>query len=184
MKSNIKIIIMVSMLVFVVAGAVAGYSLLKNNVDNTTVQADTSSQQTAKFTDFNFFDIDNNEVKLSSFSGKAIVLNFWATWCPPCAGELPEFQSAYNDYKDDVQFIMLNLTDGEKETEESVKDFIAENGYTFPVYMDKKAEGAKTYGIYTIPQTIFIDNQGNIIYTHTGAITLEQLESYIKQISE
>ena len=184
MKSNIKIIIMVALLVLVVAGAVIGYSLFKDDVNNTTTQADTKTQKTVKITDFNFFDINNNEVKLSSFSGKPIVLNFWATWCPSCVSELPDFQSAYNTYKDDIQFIMLNLTDGDRETEKSVKDFISENKYTFPVYMDKKAEGRNAYGIYSIPQTMFIDKEGNIIYTYTGGITLHDLETYIKQISE
>lgn len=182
MKSSIKIIIPVALLVIVLAGAFLAYNNYKEDAanNNTTV---INEEKTAKMTDFSFVDINNKEVKLSDFSGKGIVLNFWATWCPSCVSELPYFQSAYNNHKD-IQFIMLNLTDGEKETEESVKKFISDNEYTFPVFMDKMAQGSKTYGVYLIPQTLFIDKDGKIIYTHSGAISEHNLETYIKSISE
>ncbi len=183
MKNNIKIIIMVAVLVVIIAGAFVTYNVYKENADNST-KVTNQSKENAKMSDFSFFDINNTEVKLSDFSGKPIVLNFWASWCPSCIGELPYFQSAYDTHKDNVQFIMLNLTDGERETAESVKSFITEKNYTFPVFLDKKAEGANTYGIYSIPQTLFIDNDGKIIYTHTGAISFQEIEKYIKEISD
>ena len=183
MKSNIKIIILVAVLVFVLAGAFITYNMYKENADiGTKISA--QSEKTAKVSDFTFYDMNKKEVKLSDFSGKPVVINFWATWCPSCISELPFFQSAYETHKDDIQFIMLNLTDGERETQKSVEEYISENEYTFPVFMDIKGEGANTYGIYTIPQTMFIDKDSNIIYNHTGAMTLHDIETYIKQISD
>ena len=183
MKSNIKIIILVAALVIVIAGAFIAYNIYKEDVGNSE-KSGFQTQTGTKMTDFAFFDMDNKEVKLSDFSGKAVVINFWATWCPACISELPIFQSTYNNHKDDVQFIMLNLTDGDRETEKNVKNYISENKFTFPVFMDKMAAGAKTYSVYSIPQTIFIDKEGNIIYTHIGAISLHDLENRIKQISD
>ena len=181
MKNSIKIIILVAVLILVVSGAFIAYNVYNKNADiyEKTI---TQTQEYAKMSDFSFFDINNKEMKLSDFSGKAIVVNFWATWCPSCVSELGNFQNAYDSHKDDIQFVMLNITDGQRETEKSVKEFISENKYTFPVFMDKRLEGTKTYGTYTIPQTLFIDKDGNIIYTHTGAMTLHDLEANIKAI--
>ena len=132
--------------------------------------------------DFTVYDLDGNEVKLSDFIGKPVVLNFWASWCGPCKLEMPDFNEKYQELGDEVQFLMINLTDGSGETLESASGFIAEQGYVFPVFYDAASDAANTYGIYSIPTTFFIDAEGYAIAQATGAIDAETLQRGIDMI--
>ena len=87
--------------------------------------------------DFTVLDKDGNTVRLSEKFGKPIVINFWATWCPPCKQELPDFDKLCKEYGDRVVFMMVNLTDGYRDTVDGTKRFVSGKGYTFPVYFDK-----------------------------------------------
>lgn len=133
-------------------------------------------------TDFNFVDKDGNEVKLSDYFGKPIILNFWASWCGPCQREMPHFEKAYPEYKDDITFLIVDLADGIHESTDSGKAFIKESGYTFPVYFDTKSEGAIAYGITSIPTTFFIDKDGNIVSKYQGSLTEKKLLDRIEMI--
>jgi thiol-disulfide isomerase/thioredoxin len=132
--------------------------------------------------DFTVEDADGNEVALSSFAGQPIVMNFWASWCPYCVEELPEFQSAYEEYGDDVVFLIIDLADGSRETVSKGKDYIAEYGYTFPVYFDTDFSAAYAYSISSIPLTVFIDAEGNLSSKHLGAVTASELQSGLEKI--
>lgn len=121
-------------------------------------------------TDFTVVDKEGNEVKLSDLKGKPVVLNFWASWCGPCKSEMPDFQSTYEEYREEIHFMMVNLTDGAQETVDSAAAFINDAGYTFPVYYDTMLEAATAYNIYSVPQTFFIDAEGNLVAYVTGAI--------------
>lgn len=118
--------------------------------------------------DFCVYDRSGKETKLSAFFGKPTVLNFWASWCGPCKHEMPFFEKVYSELGDKVNFVMVNMTDGQRET---VSDALAEAGkYSFPVYFDSKGEAAITYSVYSIPATYFIDSDGNLVAQATGAI--------------
>ena len=132
--------------------------------------------------DITILNRDGEEVKLSDFFGKPIVLNFWASWCPPCKAELPDFDKACKTYEGKVTFLMINLTDGQRETVEVAKSFIEDKGYTFPVYFDTKYEASYKYGLSSIPQTFFLDANGNVVAQATGMITAAQLEQGIDMI--
>lgn len=164
--------------------------------DSTTASSDTSApidtsapteeetegESENKTPDFTVLDGEGKEVRLSDFFGKPIVLNFWASWCPPCKAELPDFEDAYKKYDGEVVFLMVNMTDNQMETVEVAKDFIKTHGYTFPVYYDVNYQAATVYGIRSIPQTYFINADGEAVASATGMISAAQLEQGIGMI--
>lgn len=132
--------------------------------------------------DFTVYDADGNAYKLSDFRGKPVVLNFWASWCGPCKMEMPDFNTTYGELGDELHFLMVNMTDGSQETFESASSFIADSGYTFPVYYDTSYEAAIAYSVYSLPTTYFIDQEGHAIAQATGAIDAETLQRGIDMI--
>ena len=132
--------------------------------------------------DFTVYDADGNEVHLSDYIGKPIVLNFWASWCAPCKMGMPDFQKKYVELGDEIQFVMVNMTVG-RETMESAAEFIDEQGYTFPVLYDIDSDAANAFGAYSLPRTYFIDSEGYAIAQATGTISGETLQYGIEMIS-
>lgn len=132
--------------------------------------------------DFTVLDKDGNTVRLSDKFGKPVVINFWATWCPPCKQELPDFDKLCKEYGDRVVFMMVNLTDGYRDTVDGTKRFVSGKGYTFPVYFDTKDNAASAYNVSSIPQTTFIDAKGNIYTTRIGAMNEATLRIYLNAL--
>ena len=145
---------------------------------------ETEATQTAA-PDFTFYDIDGNAYALSDFQGKPVILNFWASWCGPCKSEMPDIQAAFEEYGDEIHFALVNLTDGNSETEETASAYITGQGYTFLVYYDREPEGAKAlagaeaYKVNSIPVTYFIDAQGNIVAYASGMMSAARLQQGI-----
>lgn len=142
-----------------------------------------SEEERIEAPDFTILDGDGGEVRLSDYIGKPIVLNFWASWCSPCKEELSDFEKLYKEKGGDVQFLMVNLTDGQRETLDSAKDFVADKGYTFPVLYDTEQDAAYTYGISSIPLTLFIDVEGYVVAGHTGQMDEDMIKSGISMIN-
>lgn len=115
--------------------------------------------------DLVFRNREDNPVQLSDFSGKILILNFWASWCPPCTEEMPEFEAFYREHMDnpDVELISVNLTYG-RETRADAERFISESGLAFPVYFDETGETFEPFGLTSIPQTVFIGPEGQAGY--------------------
>lgn len=133
--------------------------------------------------DFTVQDEDGNAVSLSDFVGKPVVVNFWASWCPPCRNELPYFEKASQTYGDEVVFMMVNLTDGGRDTVESATAFMREeNGYTFPLYFDVDFSGVQAYAVNAIPVTLFIRADGSLMHQQIGGMSEEMLERYVEQL--
>lgn len=132
--------------------------------------------------DFTVYDCDGNPVKLSDFLGKPVVLNFWATWCGPCQAEMPDFQEAYEKYGNQIQFMMVNVTDGATDTPTTAAAFIQQQGYSFPFFCDSDYSALYAYGVETIPRTFFITADGYVGAWYSGMLDAEILETGIQMI--
>lgn len=148
--------------------------------DNQTGTPETDGEPIAAV-DFTVYNADGTTVKLSDFYGKPILINFWATWCSPCKTEMPDFEKVYKDYGEDVVFMMVNMTSG-RDTVESASKFVADAGYTFPVYYDKDMDAASTYGAYSIPMTVLIDADANIVGAQVGILSEDVLREVLDSV--
>lgn len=132
-----------------------------------------------------FFVLDQtglNVVSLSDYRGKPVVLGFWATWNLSSTAELPDFQAAYDQYGDQVQFMLIDVNDGKHETHKLGQAYIEKEGYTFPIYFDSELVAALAYDTTTLPATYFIDRDGKIVSGFTGPVSMEDLEAGIAQL--
>ena len=205
MNQKKKFSVLLIVLLFVLAGAMFAYRYLSDRVAPDTGgsllgqvtdtgsetpdtvksgieaadTADADAAETFAAMDFTVYDADGNQVSLSDFYGKPILINFWATWCPPCKAELPDFDAVYADYGEDVVFMMVNMTDGSRDTVESASAFVSDNGYSFPVYFDCDLDAAYTYGASSIPMTVLIGADANIIGAQVGILTEDQLRTIL-----
>ncbi|AND41047.1 TlpA disulfide reductase family protein [Cytobacillus oceanisediminis] len=132
--------------------------------------------------DFELTDMEGNPVKLSDYRGKAVLLNFWASWCPPCRAEMPHMEKLYNKYKDEnFDILAVNLTNTEKNSGDAEK-FVKELGLTFTIPMDVKGEAGSDYNIMAYPTSYFIDSDGVIREKVLGALNEEYMEKEIKKL--
>ncbi len=195
MKNTVRWLIIALLLVGILAGSMFLYNKYGDEylnqgtgqstistTENTTEENTTENNKNSA-PDFTVTDADGNNVKLSDFKGKPVVLNFWATWCYYCKVEMPDFNEAYKE-NPDIQFLMVNATGTNGETVDSAKAFIEQEKYEFPVFFDTQHDALKTYGISSYPQTIFIDKDGNIVSHRVGMLTKEVLEQEIAKITE
>lgn len=194
MKKTVKWIIVAVLLVVIIAGATLLYNKLSSDyggnnlmdesqMDESRPPDDTASKSANTAPDFTVLDYEGNEVKLSDYKGKPVVLNFWATWCYYCRMEMPDFNEAYKKYPD-VQFLMVNATDGVQETMSSAKEYVNKENYQFDIFFDTRLEAVNAYYITGFPSTFFIDKDGNLVTRGNGMLDMETLEKGIKMITE
>jgi peroxiredoxin len=132
--------------------------------------------------DFSLVDLNGNSIKLSELRGKKVLVNFWATWCPPCKAEMPYMQEMYEKYQEDgFEILAVNSTVTEK-SRENVVDFVSEYGLSFPIPMDEKNRVSSDYEILAYPTSFFIDSDGVIRSIAVGGMTKEHLEGEIKKL--
>ena len=129
--------------------------------------------------DFELVDLVGEQVKLSDFAGKPVVVNFWATWCAPCRIEMPALQARFEQHK--ALGLSILAVDFD-EPENDVRDFRDEFGLTFTILLDPGAEIQKLFRTRAYPTTFFIDGDGVIQVQHFGAMTEKQLDANLAQI--
>ena len=131
-----------------------------------------------KAPDFTLNTLAGDEIQLSNLRGRPVVVNFWATWCPPCRAEIPFFQEANRKYNG--QAVILGVDDGEPR--ETVARFAGELGMTYPIPLDEEGVVSRQYRANSLPTTYFIDRNGVIQHLHIGIINQAVLESQIEQL--
>ena len=118
------------------------------------------------------------EVSLADFRGQPVVLNFWASWCPPCRAEIPHFQDASTKYNG--QAVILGVDQGEPLS--VVGDFGAAFGVTYPLLLDSDNSVSRDYGVVALPKTVFIDSDGVIRELFTGIVNRAILQDRIEKL--
>ncbi len=181
MKNKVWIILAAVFVGILVLAAVL-YPKLSEKYAASNTPGSANSGEALQAEDFTVYNTNMEEVKLSDYFGKPVVINFWATWCHPCKSELPAFDAIYEKYKDDVAFLMVNLTDGRRDTVSGVEKFISDSGYRFPIYYDIEFKASNTYGVYSIPETVFINADGTLHDIRVGSMSDAVLEDYIQQM--
>lgn len=122
-----------------------------------------------KAADFELLNLNGQSVNLSDFAGKKVILNFWATWCPPCRAEMPHMEKFYKDHGEDVEILAVNLTNTEKK-ESDVRTFVEDFGLSFTIVLDTEGNVTDLYKVFAYPTTYIIDTQGIIQEIFLGPI--------------
>ncbi|OTA41537.1 MAG: hypothetical protein A6D92_05830 [Symbiobacterium thermophilum] len=129
--------------------------------------------------DFEIPALDGGTVRLSDLRGQPVVINFWATWCPPCRKEMPDFQEVYERYHGDgLQFYAINVG----ESRVTVRDFMARIGVDLPVLIDAGEEAQSAYNILPIPATFFIDREGIVRAVYQYQMSRAQIEFEVQRL--
>ena len=120
--------------------------------------------------------LDLQTIKLENYLGKTVLLNAWATWCPPCLAELPDLEAYFQSHRDD-DFVLIGVNIGEGQ--KIVRDFIARNPLSFPIWLDPGEKTLRALNTISLPYSIVIDGEGEVQFAWSGATCLDNLESTI-----
>lgn len=129
--------------------------------DSTSIRRIAAPHQGFISPDFSLPSYDGEEISLSELKGRPVVMNFWATWCPPCRAEMPAMQRVFRDYED-RGLIVLAVNSINQDSLNAVGEFIEQYGLTFPILLDDQGVVANEYQIRSLPTTFFIDSKGVI----------------------
>ncbi len=157
---------------------------VNQNTENETSETTTNESEKQMLPNPKFYTLDGGQVDLASFRGKPLVFNLWASWCPPCREEIPNFEIAHENYKEEVEFALVSLQDGDRETPESAINFIVDNKYQLPFYLDSDQQVSYAFMVTSIPVTYFINSDGTLYSRHIGLITKDGLEEQIEGLIE
>jgi|SRR5690625_1291612 len=131
--------------------------------------------------DFTLTNLDGDVVNLSDYLGKKVLVNFWASWCPPCRDEMPDMQTYHEQY-DDAVILAVNMTEAERVVDD-VHDFLDEFGITFDVLLDENSDVANLYTAYALPTSYFIDTKGVVQEKVIGEIDLALMKKTFKKMN-
>lgn len=140
-----------------------------------TVTAEIGVTPGKQFDGFTLTSLEGKQITVGQL-GKVTVINFWATWCPPCREEMPELNKFAKKYQQSLLFYAVNIQEGS----DKVGEFINKNNYTMTTLLDSDGTVAKNFRISAIPTTIVIDKDGLIKFRKSGPVTMSELEEVIK----
>lgn len=171
MKRNRK---WIQVLVLSVALVIGAYT-----IGSSLFRSDSSVKIGSKAADFKLVGLDQQVHQLANYEGKALVINFWGTFCPPCVNEMPALQKQYDQWKDDnVVVLGINLS----ENRITVKSFIERYGITFPIIIDNNNEIRNKYNVMSYPTTFFVDSSGVIQDKFVGEMKEQDIFIRIKRL--
>ncbi|MBV7506512.1 redoxin domain-containing protein [Bacillus sp. sid0103] len=152
----------------------------KSETPETTSQTTTSKEGLAvgaKAPDFELKTLTGEKIKLSNLKGKKVMLNFWATWCPPCKAEMPAMEKFSKQKQKDIVILAVNI-----DPQLDVQGFVDENKITFPILLDADDQVNETYQVLSIPTTYFIDSKGIIQNKYTGSMDLDVMKDFTNKL--
>ena len=183
-KRSIFVIVIILALILLLAYLAYTELIQKHEAKIDIDDAENHAEDRIEAPDFQVVDVYGNTVNLSDFTGTPIVINYWASWCGPCKMEMPDFNEAYSEVGEKVQFMMINVVDGRRETETSGREYVMSNGFEFPVFYDIGLDASLSYGITSYPTTLFVDAEGYIVSGYIGAISKQTLLEAINTLLE
>ena len=126
--------------------------------------------------ELNLVDLEGRQVSLADYGGKVVLVNNWATWCPPCRAEMPILESYYQDHKDEG-FVLVGIEAGQPADE--VEEFVNNYGISFPIWLDPESKALIGFRNMALPSSYVISPEGMIVFGWTGAVTRDSLEEFI-----
>jgi thiol-disulfide isomerase/thioredoxin len=158
----------------IIIGMVAVNALPKGN--STSEYSVVPARVSFAAPELSLFDLNGNQINLSDYHDNIVLVNNWATWCPPCKMEMPTLLQYYQTHSDDG-FMLISIEAGESAPE--VRSFADEYGLTFPVLLDPDNQSLTAFHNDSLPSSYVIDQNGNVVLAWTGPISLDMLEKYV-----
>lgn len=187
LKRRLAFIVLLSLISWMLYNQFEVYQLNKEMKMNVEKQQN-NSEKTIGITqenvapNFMLQNLSDESIHLFDYRGKKVILNFWATWCPPCKAEMPHMQEFYHEQQNNnVVILSVNLTNQEKNID-AVHSFIKDYKLTFPVLVDEEGKVGHMYQVKTIPTTYIINTKGVISHKITGVISKEMMNKLVKEI--
>jgi thiol-disulfide isomerase/thioredoxin len=181
-KRNWKNYLFYAVILFFLFNASAKSWLLQRIMSTGLFNAKIKTEQTATISSAASFSVtaaDGKIITSDSLKGKVVLINFWASWCPPCRAEMPSLNKLYNDLKDDDHFVFLFINEDERI--ENAKNFISKNNYSIPLYFRLNVPTEIFSG--TLPTTLVLNKQGKVVLKHEGMASYDS-ESFINQLKK
>lgn len=151
---------------------------LEEAMGNQSVQGETGLLTGQQAPNIQLTTLDGKPFQLSDYRGKKVILNFWATWCPPCKAEMPDMQKFYEEHR---EIVAVNLTSAEK-NKEDIQKFMEEYGIGFTIPLDQTGAVAQQFEVYSIPTSYLIDKKGIIGQRVMGPMSYDWMVNEVKKL--